>query len=68
MLSLARALGVSPLWLETGKGGRDAVPAPENVYVSAETIEELALQMLDKGSEEIAKLLKLIIDSKSRTR
>lgn len=65
MLSLARALGVSPLWLETGKGGRDVVPAPENIYVAAESIEDLALQMLDKGSEEIAKLLKLIIDSKS---
>ena len=67
ILDIARALGVTPHWLETGKGSRIPVPAPENTYIAAESIEDLALQLVDRGNAEIAKLWQLILDIKSKS-
>ncbi|PTU70787.1 helix-turn-helix domain-containing protein [Chromobacterium haemolyticum] len=67
LLPLAKALNVNPLWLETGKGARAPVPASDNTYIAAESIEDLALQLVDRGNAEIAKLWQLILDIKSKS-
>jgi len=49
LLDIAKALNVTPQWLETGKGPKEPVPAPENTYIAAESIEDLARQVADKS-------------------
>lgn len=65
LLNIAKALGVTPQWLETGKGPREPVPAPENTYIAAESLEDLADKLLDKGIEDIARLWQLILERKN---
>lgn len=61
LVDIARALAVNPQWLETGKGPRQSPPGPENTYVAAESLEDLARKMLDKGPHECAQLLELML-------
>ncbi|QOD81912.1 helix-turn-helix domain-containing protein [Chromobacterium haemolyticum] len=61
LVQIAKALNVTPTWLETGKGPMNPVPAPENTYIAAESIEDLARQFAEKSDEEIAELFRLIL-------
>jgi len=64
-LQIARALGVNPVWLETGKGPKDPVIDSENAYIIAESIEDLAEKLVARGDEEVIKLWRAILSVKS---
>ncbi|MFK7088661.1 helix-turn-helix transcriptional regulator [Chromobacterium violaceum] len=60
LVPIARALGVAPQWLETGRGPREA-PAGNQPYIEAESLEDLAARLLDRGPDEIGRLWSLIL-------
>lgn len=62
LIPIAKALGVSPSWLSTGKGDARAVGAGSGAYACADSIEELAQQIADKGITEAARLIGLIME------
>jgi transcriptional regulator with XRE-family HTH domain len=64
LLQIAKALRVNPAWLETGKGQKEPVTQVDGAYLVAESLQDLAEKLLDKGPETIAELIKLIIESK----
>jgi transcriptional regulator with XRE-family HTH domain len=66
LLQLAKALRVNPQWLDTGKGPQAPVVPNESTYIAAESIEDLADKLLDKGPEDIAELIKLIVERGKR--
>lgn len=66
LIQIARALKVNPSWLESGQGPRDTPPADGGRYVAADTLEELAEQLLVKGNDDIAQLWQLILTLKDR--
>lgn len=68
LLDIAKALNVTPQWLETGKGPKEPVPAPENTYISAESLEDLARKLVDKGNDDIAKLWQLVLSIKDQAK
>ncbi|NHR07624.1 helix-turn-helix transcriptional regulator [Chromobacterium haemolyticum] len=61
LVDIAKALNVNPMWLETGRGPREAMPPPENVYVAAESPEDLARQLARKSDDELAEIFRLIL-------
>lgn len=63
---LAKALGVNPLWLESGKGSKTPPADPTVQYVAASSMDELAIQLIAKGDAEIAALIQRILELKSR--
>lgn len=65
LIPIARALNVNPNWLETGRGTRDPVQS-EGKYIAADSLEELAAQLLAKGNDDIARLWQLILTLKDR--
>ncbi len=60
LVQIARALGVMPQWLETGRGQREAL-AGSQPYIAADSLEDLAQRLLDRGPEEIGRLWALIL-------
>lgn len=66
LIPIARALKVNPNWLETGQGPRDTPPSSGGRYVAADTLEELAEQLLAKGNDDITHLWQLILTLKDR--
>lgn len=62
IVQLAKVLMVSPQWLETGVGLRDGQAAEGGAYVTADSIEELAEKLLDKGTDDICRLWGMILD------
>lgn len=63
LLPIAKALNVNPQWIETGKGEKRP-PSQGDEYISASSVEELAARMLDKGPEEVWKLVQLLLQTK----
>lgn len=68
LINIAKALNVDPQWLGTGKGQREQAPSPDNTYIAAESLEDLALKLLDKGNDDIAKLWQLILSLKDASK
>ena len=64
LLQLARALNVSPQWLETGRGPKEPVIPLEQTYIVATSLEDLARQLVDRGNDEITRLWRCILDLK----
>ena len=64
LIQLARALNVNPDWLESGKGLREVVRNPEHCYIAAESLEDLARQLVARGNDEIAELWRLVLKVK----
>lgn len=64
LIQLARALNVNPDWLESGKGPREVVRTPERCYIAAESLEDLARQLVARGNDEIAELWRLVLKAK----
>lgn len=62
LVPIAKALRLNPEWLATGKGPKDPIIDPQTAYIVAESREDLAAQLLDKGPEEIGALMKLIAE------
>lgn len=59
---IARALKVTTEYLESGKGPKHPAPLPADTYIHATSLEDLAHQLrVDKGPEEISRLLLLIL-------
>ena len=67
LLMASRALRVSPEWLQTG---RDAGPvssdSPEASYIYASSPEDLAAKLSEKGNEDIAKIIQLLLANKDK--
>ncbi len=61
ILDIARALGVTPQWLETGKGNKAPPATTDHPYLSADSIEDVAEQMLSKGQDEVWQLVQLLL-------
>ena len=61
ILDIARALGVTPQWLETGKGNKMPPATTDQPYLSADSIEDVAEQMLSKGPDEVWQLVQLLL-------
>jgi transcriptional regulator with XRE-family HTH domain len=61
LVQIARALNVTPQWLETGKGPKDPPPSSNTPYIAADSIEDLAIKMVDKGAAECSKLFDLVL-------
>ncbi|MBX9267235.1 helix-turn-helix domain-containing protein [Chromobacterium violaceum] len=59
--SIAKALGVSLTWLETGRGRKTPLASSEAPYVSADSLEDVAEQMLSKGPDEVWRLVQLLL-------
>jgi len=66
LIPIAKALKVNPNWLETGQGQREAVPQGDGHYVVADSIEELAEQLMAKGNDDITRLWQLILILKDK--
>jgi len=66
IVAIARALKVSPDWLATGKGKREAMQQTnsEGLYIVADSPEDLARQLSEKGNDHILKLLQLVMTLK----
>lgn len=67
IIHIARALRVNPQWLETGTGNKEP-SSPSGSYVSADTVEELAEQLVAKGSDDITELWRAILAIKDANR
>ncbi|QEL55480.1 helix-turn-helix domain-containing protein [Chromobacterium paludis] len=61
LANLARALRVTPEWLQTGRGPRDPLSPSEAAYIAADSLDDLADKLLDRGAGEIGKLMTLLI-------
>ncbi|OQS39784.1 transcriptional regulator [Chromobacterium haemolyticum] len=66
LIDIARALAVNPQWLESGTGPRKPVPTLENTYIAAESVDDLARQLAEKSEEEIAELIRLILQHRGK--
>jgi len=62
LVDIAKALRVNPQWLQTGNGPKEPVPTPENTYIAAESLEDLADKLLNKGTADIVRLWQLILE------
>ena len=61
LANLARALRVNPEWLQTGRGPRELLAPADATYIAADSIDDLADKLLDRGPAEIGRLIALII-------
>ncbi|KMN32065.1 MULTISPECIES: helix-turn-helix domain-containing protein [Chromobacterium] len=68
LLPLSKALNVSPQWLETGKEPKRPIPEPGAAYISADSLEDLADQLLARGPEEAGRLLTLLLQKQADRR
>ncbi|MBX9348759.1 helix-turn-helix domain-containing protein [Chromobacterium vaccinii] len=61
LLSIAKALNVNPQWLESGKEPKLPTPEAGAAYISADSLDDLAEKLLDRGPDEAALLLALLL-------
>ncbi|MGR2678695.1 helix-turn-helix domain-containing protein [Chromobacterium haemolyticum] len=66
--SLAKALNLNPNWLYAGKGPREPVVPSESAYVSAESLDDLAEKLLDRGPEDVGRLITLLLQKQAERR
>ena len=67
VVSIAKALKVTPTWLETGRGPKDPPHSTTDpAYIAAHDLADLAQKLVDKGDEEIAALIQMILAIKGR--
>lgn len=66
VVELAQALAVNPDWLQTGSGQKDVLR--RGAYISADSLEDLARQMLARGNDEVTAFLRLILEAKDTRR
>jgi len=57
ILDIARALKVNALWLQDGIGDMDDYQAGESAYLVAESPEDLARQLAEKGKDYLLTLI-----------
>ena len=81
ILDVAKAIGVTPEWLLDGSGpmtpqGRDGYATDavadtntatgESFYIHASSPEDLAVKLAEKGNEEIARIIQLLLTHKDK--
>ncbi|WP_081284776.1 helix-turn-helix domain-containing protein [Chromobacterium subtsugae] len=64
LLAIAKSLNVRAQWIETGKEPKRPTPAPENTFVAATSMEDLADRLLEMGPDAIGRLWSLILQRK----
>lgn len=64
ILDLAKALNLTPQYIEDGKGSRRPEPTASAPYVAASSLEDLAEKLLDKGPDEVWQLIQLLLTTK----
>ncbi|MEN6081598.1 helix-turn-helix transcriptional regulator [Chromobacterium piscinae] len=68
LLKLAKVLMVAPQWLQYGKGPREPEIPVEKVYIAAESLDDLAEKLLDRGPDEVGRLVALLLQKQAKRR
>lgn len=68
LLPLSKALNVTPQWLETGKEPKRPAQEAGAVYISADSLDDLAEKLLDCGPEEVGRLVALLLKKQAAKR
>lgn len=64
LLNIARALSVSPTWLETGKGPKFVTMESSQLFLSAESISDLADKLARFSPDDFGELMRLVMVAK----